>query len=162
MVVAIAFAVFFSGVLFTMEGVKETWGAFLVAFIAAATGYGLTAWHNRKAERTNPIPTFNTQTKLICGSALSEAIAHANVCFLMAISSVGATESKPNTSFIELKLIFLVNGETRSAILAKGGRSREHAYDKEVMPFARAIGTRLLWVNRPMNNKSFCVSITTP
>jgi len=158
----LAFAIFFSVVLFTIEGVKETWGAALAAFIAAAGGYGLTAWHNRRAERTNPILTFNAQTKLIRGSALSAAIDHDDVCFLMAISSVGATENKPESSFNEFKLIFLVNGEARSAILAKGGRSGEHSYDKEVLPFVRALRTKLLYVNRPIKNKPFSVSIATP
>lgn len=158
----LAFAILFSGVLFTIEGVKETWGASLAAFIAVAGGYGLTAWHNRKAERTNPILTFNTQTKLIRGSALSEAISHDDVCFLMAISSVGATENKPETSFNELKLVFLDNGAIRSAILAKGGHSGEHSYDKEILPFVQALRTRLLWVNRPINRESFSVSTATP
>lgn len=155
----LAFALSFSALLFAMEGVQQTWGAAVAALIAAAGGYGVTAWHNRKAEQSNPILSFDSATQLLRGSALRGCIDHEDICFLTAISSVHATAQKPETSSSELKLIFCSNGSIRSSVVAKGGNRGEQGYDKEIRPFVEKLRTKLLHVNRPMDSKPIAVSL---
>ncbi|MCB9874954.1 MAG: hypothetical protein H6821_12325 [Planctomycetaceae bacterium] len=154
----LAFAIVFSGLLIFMEGLSEVSGACVAALVAAGGGYGLTMWHNRRAEQQNPILSYDTQRQRLFISSKQIEVGRGELLFMLALSSIPFKANKPNGSSSELKLVFNYGGQVDSAVLAKVSTSWVKGFDAEILPFVEALGILHLHADRDIGNGSYTIA----
>jgi hypothetical protein len=139
----------------TVENVK----AIIWSVIIITSGYGFIAWVNRKAERENPVLSYDLKKKLLVAGPQRRRIKRDAILCIIALASVPRRANKPQTRS-ELKLIYRSDTGTGFdfAVIARNSKPHLPDYDDEITPFARGLKIPYLHVSRSIVGKDFDVN----
>ncbi len=137
-------------------GSAEPIKAGITAVIIIASGYGFIAWVNTKAERENPVLSYDLKKKLLIAGPQRRRIKLDDILCIIALASVPRRANKPQTRS-ELKLIYQSDTSTGFDFVVIARNSKPHLpdYDDEITPFARGLKIPYLHVTRSIVGKDF-------
>ena len=130
--------------------------AAITAVVVTFSGYGFIAWVNRKAERENPVLSYELKKKLLIAGPKRRRIKRSQLLCIIALASVPCRANKPATRS-ELKIIFRADAGTGtdSVTIARNSKAHLPDYDDEIAPFALGLKIPYLHVTRNIVDKSF-------
>lgn len=138
-----------------VEQTKDALGMILTCVVFAAGGYGLIWYFNDRAQKANPLWTFEPASNRLKVKSVRRMIASDNLCCLIALSSIGAKANKPEKSTSELKLIYLVDGRPESFIIAKTTNSYLPRYDDEAKQITEILKVPYLHIDCTFHTGQF-------
>lgn len=130
--------------------------AFVTAVAMIVSGYGFIVWINKKAERENPVLSYDLKKKLLIAGPQRRRIKREAILCIITLASVPRRANKPQTRS-ELKLIYRAETSTGTDFVVIARNSKPHlpAYDDEITPFARGLKIPYLHVTRSIVGKNF-------
>jgi hypothetical protein len=151
-----AFFGFRTGKLFPTRFLAEVIKAAINAVMFSVASYGFIFLIKKKAERENPVLSYDLKKKLLIAGPKRRRIKRDAILCIIALASVPRRANKPQTRS-ELKLIFRADTSTGtdSVNIARNSKPYLPAYDDEITPFARGLKIPYLHVTRSIVDKDF-------